>query len=259
MAILFAAIAFTGCNGNLLRGNFRSVGGSGRLVEDTRELNGISAVNLATSGHLNIERGNAESLRITADDNLLELIEIGVKNGELTIRTANGVNLEPTSPLRYYLTVKDLKKISIYSSGDIQAPKLKAEDFSVTVASSGDLSMDGLEAQTLSVAILSSGDVKLGNLKADSLEVNISSSGDLEIAAGEVSTQEIAINSSGDYIALNLASNEAKANLNSSGSATIMVSEDLTANLNSSGNLRYYGNPAVNINRNSSGNVSKMD
>jgi hypothetical protein len=256
---LLTAATFTACNTTFLQGDFKSVRGSGNPVEEIRDLNGISGVSLATSGNLSIEVGNTESLRITADDNLLEFIKTGVKDGELEIGTTNNVLLEPTSPVRYHLTVKDLKNIAIYSSGDVQAPNLRAEDFSVTVASSGDLSMDGLEAETFHVQILSSGDVKLGNLKAGSLDVNISSSGDLEIAAGEVGTQDIVLNSSGDYIAPNLASKEATASLNSSGSATISVSENLAANLNSSGDLRYRGAPAVNINRNSSGDVSKMD
>jgi uncharacterized Zn-binding protein involved in type VI secretion len=259
MAFLLAATTSTACNTTFLQGDFRTVRGSGKLVEEIRDLNGISGVSLATSGDLSIEVGNTESLRITADDNLIEFIKTEEKNGELSIHTTNDVHLEPTNPIHYHLTVKDLKKIAIYSSGDIQAPELKAEDFSVTVASSGDLSIDGLEAGTLHVEIMSSGDVNLGNLTAERLDVDINSSGDLEIAGGEVATQEIAINSSGDYIAPNLASREATANLNSSGSATIRVSGNLAANLNSSGDLRYHGNPSVNINRNSSGDVSKID
>lgn len=259
MALLLAATTFTACNSTSFLGDFRAVHGSGNLVEEIRDFNGISGVSLATAGHLSIEMGNTESLRITADGNLMEFIETEARNGDLSIHTTSNVRLEPSSPISYRLTVKDLKKISIYSSGDIQAPKLKADSFSIAVASSGDLSMDGLEAEKLRVEIMSSGDVSLGNLIAASLQVNISSSGDLEIAGGEVKTQDIALNSSGDYIAPNLASSEVKANLNSSGSATIRVSENLIANLNSSGDLRYHGNPTVNINKNSSGNVSRID
>lgn len=259
MVLLLTATSFTACNSTCLQGNYRTVRGSGNLVEDVRELNGITAVSLATAGHLSIKLGSTESLRIAADDNLIELIEAEVSNGELRIHTKNGVYLAPTGSVRYYLTVRDLKKISVYSSGDIQAPNLKADKFSITVASSGDVSIDALEATTLRVEIVSSGDVNLGSLKADALYVNISSSGDLKIAGGEVGAQDIALNSSGDYTAPNLASNEAKAQLNSSGSATIRVSENLTANLNSSGDLRYYGNPAASVKTNSSGDVAKMD
>lgn len=259
MALLLAATGLAACNGTFLTGDFRSVRGSGNLVEKTHDLNGISGVSLATSGTLSIEVGNTESLRITADDNLIEFIDIGVKGSELSIRTTNGVHLDPASPIRYHLAVKDLNRIAIYSSGDIQAPKLKAGDFSIAVASSGDVSIDGLETETLHVEIMSSGDVNLGNLQADRLNVDISSSGDLEIVGGEVRAQVITLNSSGDYTAPNLASKEAKASLNSSGSATVWVSENLTVNLNSSGDFRYRGNAAANINKNSSGDVLKMD
>jgi hypothetical protein len=257
MSIL-AALALTACRYGGFYGGGRAIRGSGIVIEEARAVSGFSGVGLATIGLLSIEVGDTESLRIVAEDNLVDFIETDVRGRELTIRSADGVNLRPKSSIRYYLTVKELNEISIYSSGDIQAQDLRAGDFSVNVSSSGNLDIGDLEADTLHASINSSGDVRIGVLKADTIDVNINSSGDLDIAGGEVQCQNIKINSSGDYRASEMESDEAEAHLNSSGSATIRVRNRLKAGLNSSGDLRYRGNPAVDVKKNSSGDIKRI-
>jgi hypothetical protein len=236
----------------------RAVRGSGDVIEETRSVSGVSGVDLATIGELIIAVGDTESLRIEAEDNLLEYLETEVRGGTLIIETRDNVNLRNTEPVMYYLTVRDLDTIEISSSGDILAPDLEAERFSITIDSSGDLEMGDLEADTLNVRISSSGDVRMGTLNASSLDVDINSSGSLDIAGGEVKTQDITISSSGRYTAQDMASDEAEVRLSSSGSATIWVRDRLRANLSSSGDLRYRGNPTVDATTNSSGDVIKI-
>jgi len=204
--------------GGVSLGDARTIRGSGDVVEQTRAVSGITGVNLATLGHLTIEVGNTESLRIEAEDNLMEYLETEVRNGSLRIGTQEDVRLDPTKPVNYYLTVTGLDTIVISSSGDIE----------------------------------------MGELEADVLEVDISSSGDLDIASGQVKAQNVTISSSGNYTAEDLVSTEAEVRLNSSGSATIWVLDFLKANLNSSGDLRYRGDPTVDATTNSSGEVIQI-
>lgn len=239
-------------------GNFRTVRGSGNVVEETRTVSGVTSVELATIGRLVIEAGESESLRIEAEDNLLEHFETEVRSGRLRIETKDNVNLRNTRPVNYYLTVTDLESIVISSSGDIQAPDLESDRFSITISSSGNLEMGDLEAEAVTVRISSSGDVTMGSLNANSLEVDISSSGNLDIAGGQVERQNITINSSGKYNARNLQSDEAEVRLSSSGSATIWVLDHLKAVLRSSGDVRYRGNPTVDSSTSSSGEVIQI-
>lgn len=215
-----------------------SVRGSGNVVEESRPVSGITGVELATLGNLSIELGNTESLRIEAEDNLLEYFQTEVRNGQLRIDIQDDVRLVTTEPVNYYLTVTSLDSIKISSSGDIQAPDLQAEDFSIIISSSGDLQLE--------------------TLNADTLAVNISSSGDLEVGGGRVQTQDVTISSSGNYMAQDLASDRADVRISSSGSATIWVQGTLRAILSSSGDVRYRGNPTVDATTTSSGNVIQI-
>ena len=219
-------------------GDETMVRGSGDVVEETREVSGLSGVKLATIGHLIIEVGDTESLRIEAEDNLMEYFKTEVRNGKLTIGTQDNVRLETTKPVNYYLTVTGLDTIEISSAGDIEAPDLDAEQFFITISSAGDLEM--------------------GELNADTLEVDIGSAGNLNISGGEVKSQDVTISSSGNYMAQDLASDEADVRLSSTGSANIWVRDQLKANLSSSGDLRYRGNPLVDATTSSAGEVIQI-
>jgi hypothetical protein len=239
LMVSVVALSILACQvGGIDLGSVTGIRGSGNIVEETRAVSDISGVELATLGTLYIEVGDSEALRIEAEDNLMEHLETEVRSGRLRIGTQEGVNLRPTEPVNYYLTVTGLDTIVITSSGDIQAPDLEAERFSISIASSGNLEM--------------------GELNANMLEVDIKSSGNLDIAGGEIEKQNISIISSGNYTAENLESIEADVSLNSSGSATIRVRDHLRANLNSSGDLRYFGNPTVDGTTNSSGDIMQI-
>ena len=180
--LVLATLVLSACD----IGYGRTIRGSGRVAEEDRSVGGVTRVNLATIGDLTIEMGDRESLRIEAEDNLMEYFETEVRGGTLRIETRQGVNLRTTRAVNYYLTVTSLDSIEISSSGDIVAPDVEAERFSVAISSSGDLDVGDLEADTVTVDISSSGDVSMGDLEADRLEVRISSAGNLNVAGGEV-------------------------------------------------------------------------
>jgi len=141
-----------------------------------------------------------------------------VDNGRLTIQTRPNLDIDPTEPLNFFLTVKSIDKIEITSSGDVFIPELEV----------------------------------------DSLEVKLSSSGNLDIAGGKVRTQKITISSSGHYAAQNMESDEAEIKISSSGGASIWVSNHLKANLSSSGGVSYLGQPTLDVSTSSSGEVHQI-
>lgn len=263
-AVLILALSSLGCVcggidfGSINLGGVGSVRGSGQVSEEARQVSGITGVKLATVGHLSIELGEEETLRVEAEDNLLEYIETDVRGGILTIDTRAGVSLRNRRPINYYLTVKELDEIIISSSGDVEAPDLETKSFSVMISSSGDLVMGDLDTDRLEVMISSSGDMQMGELYANRVEVQISSSGSVDIAGGEVEEQDITITSSGGYHARNLQSDQASVRLSSSGSATIRVRDHLQAHLSSSGGVRYVGSPTLDVRTTSSGDVERI-
>lgn len=236
---LLAAVILSSCVVLQPPGAGQAIEGSGTLAEETRPISGVTVVELSMPGTLHIEIGAAESLRVSAEDNLLAYIETNARGGELAIRTTPNVDLRPRKPIDYYLTLKALDSLSVTSAGDVEAPDLQATHFSVTLSSSGSVSVNSLKAETLGV--------------------EITSSGNLVILGGEVQRQEIRISSSGEYMARDVPSSEAEVTLSSSGSATVRVLDSIRANLSSSGNLYYLGSPQLDIQTSSSGQAVQID
>lgn len=229
--------------------------GSGDVIEQERNVSGISSVRVANQGDLFITLGSEEKLIIEAEDNLLEYIESNMRGGELVLSTRSGVNIRNTKPIRYHLTVMKLDELSVSSSGNIHAPEIEADKFSINITSSGDINVDSLIVDALDVTISSSGNSVIDVLNGEKLDVHISSSGNLTIQGGEVEQQVIRISSSGDYGGRNLMSQSADVTLSSSGTVTVWVTDELRGRLSSSGDLFYYGNPTVNVSQSSSGDV----
>ena len=76
-----------------------SVRGSGTVIEESRTVGAISAVQLATEGTLHIEIGDRPALVIEAEDNLIDYIETKVRAGQLVIETRPQVNLQNRRPI----------------------------------------------------------------------------------------------------------------------------------------------------------------
>lgn len=253
--------------------------GSGNVVEETRPISGISGIDLATIGNVIIEMGDEESLRIEAEDNLMKFFETSMRGGTLKISTSpRSVNLRPTKPVLFFLTVKTLEEVSISGSGDIQVPDLESSQFKATIGGSGDISIGDLLAERLEVDIGGSGDVSTGRVEVQSFRVNINGSGDiylmelnadalsldvngsgsLRIEDGSVSSQDININGSGNFQADGLSTNVANIRIGGSGDITTWVTDSLDVSINGSGNVRYYGRPAVSSSGNGSGDIISL-
>ena len=274
--LCFACVILLGFSSGCLEIlGLETVRGSGRISDESHAFTGLTGVQLATRGELEIRLGDTESLQVSADDNLHEYLEITTDGGTLRIGSLTGFHLRPSRPIRYTLTVRELEFIGLSSSGDATAPALRAERFEVRLGSSGDLSMNGIEADSVDVHLGSSGslsvdgiqagavDVRVGSsgdlsvdeLRAGSLDVRISSSGDVGIGEGEVDGLDVTIDSSGDYRGESLRSRRATVALSSSGNARLWVDESLDARVSSSGSVSYRGDPEVNGRASSSGRI----
>lgn len=206
-------------------GGLGTIRGSGSVIQEERPISHFSGVTLATFGNLYIEVGDEEKLVIEAQENLLPYFETTVTGEVLKIKTRDGVNLTPTAPVNFYLTVKKLDTLVLAGSGNIEVSALRADKFSVELSGSGD--------------------IEIASITADNLEVQISGSGTLRASGGRAGKQEVTISGSGKYEARDLQSNEADVTISGSGSMTINVRQHLKVNISGSGSVRYVGSPAL--------------
>ena len=158
------------------------VAGSGVAKTEPREVGAFDKVHLNGSPNVNIVIGEQRSVSVTADDNLLEVIDTSVEDGTLVIggsepfRSRAGVTVQ--------ITVPALTHVAVHGSGDVKVKGLDAATFKAEIQGSGDISVAG-RAEELDVEIQGSGDVKLDELSAKRASVEVQGSGDSTIKVSD--------------------------------------------------------------------------
>jgi hypothetical protein len=171
------------------------VTGSGALGTESRDVGGFSTIELTGSGDLIIAQNGTESLSIEAEDNLLRSMTSDVSNGTLRLGTTEGVHLDPTLPVTYRVTVKDLAGVEMSGSGSVTAARITTPAMAIDISGSGDVTIDGT-ADSQTITISGSGNYSASDLVTRSSTVEISGSGDVTVNARDV--LDAAISGSGD-------------------------------------------------------------
>ena len=217
-----------------------AVKGSGVIKSETRKLAAVDTVTLEYPADVTIKQGSANSIVITADDNLLKQISSDVEDGVLNISN-NESNwndrVKPTKSVQIVITLKDVSKITLPSAGTLHILDLKTDSLELTVSGAGDISLTNLDVTSLDVTLSGAGSISADG-KADSLSVRISGFGDFK--GGDLQSQT------------------ANVRITGAGSSTVWAEKTLTASISGAGDIRYYGDPTVDESISGAGNVSRL-
>ena len=200
--------------------------GSGNVISQTRTVSGFEAVSVSYPAEVLIKQGNAESLKIEAEDNLLPNLKTQVKNGTLEIfyKRENGKHVNPTKTVKITIVVKDLKNVDFTSAGE--------------------LTIEGLKTNALDVSLSGAGNVKLDKILVKALSVSLSGAGS-STASGTADDLNLTISGFGDFKGPDLHSQDARVDISGAGSATVWVDNDLNAQISGAGSVSYYGSASV--------------
>ncbi len=249
--------------------------GSGTIKTETRQVSGITAVELDTSGDLSVSQGDVESLTIETDDNILPLLTSDVIDGVLKLATKPGSGLTPSKSIKYTLMVKNIASLIDNGSGTITAGDLNLSNpLGVFSDGSGNISLANVQCQTATVSLSGSGNVNIASLKCDSAATSIDGSGGASISsidtpifsaklsgngaltvAGTTTDQTINISGSGSFDGEKLTSKTAVVVTDGSGGAIVQVSDTLNATIHGSGDITYVGHPTVTQTDDGSGKI----
>lgn len=163
---------------------YDSVEGSGVSQSEIREIGEFDKVSFSGSGAVVIQcgqtqRGQAQrvqtpTLKVTSDDNLLELIETVVEDGTLKIRFTQSVRTK-IGP-EFEIGIGTIEEVSIAGSGDVKIRQLDTDKLDLSITGSGDCLASG-NTSHVSLAIAGSGEADLRKLQANSAKVRITGSG----------------------------------------------------------------------------------
>jgi hypothetical protein len=216
------------------------VRGSGKPATEQRNVGAFQAIHLKSGMRLVVRQAAKEAVEVSADDNIVGLIETAVTDraGIPTLEIGSRRGASYTTRTRAVVTIDvvTLKSLSISGSGDVVADNLKAGE--------------------LKVKISGSGDVQLRQLAADALALSLDGSGDVG-ATGHAGKLAVSIQGSGGVAARDLQADDVSVSIAGSGDAHVHARKTLAVSIAGSGDVDYAGDPVVRTSVAGSGSVTK--
>jgi hypothetical protein len=212
--------------------------GPSPVVEEPRAVGGVRGLVLDGVGHVYVQQGGAESLRIRTEELILPYIRTEVRGGQLVLGFRPGTSYHgEASAIEFYLTVVDLESAELRGAGLIRASNIAVDRLSLVHTGAGTIDVPGLAATRL--------------------DANRSGVGAINVT-GAVHQQTVFLAGIGDYDARHLDSAEAEVTIRTFGSATVRVSDRLDARIDGAGSVYYIGDPIVQRTGGGSGSVVPM-
>jgi hypothetical protein len=217
---------------------WQKVRGEGPAVKQDRDGGKFNEIHTHGSFNVEITDGATNSVKVEAQQNLQQYIEVENRGGELHIRNKEGYNIQPDGEITIYVTAPSLKGIYLAGSGNVKSTnQLNGSDvFEIKSAGSGNVTID-IETASLKTSIAGSGNVTL---------------------KGKTSDLEGKIAGSGNIRAKDLQSANTSVQISGSGNAEVVATQKLNTNIAGSGDVKYWGNASVDSKVRGSGSVSRQ-
>lgn len=223
---------------------------------------------IAVSGSLDVsytQQSGKPKVEIYTSDNIVDLLDIYVKNGKLnlgfkknvkvsynkleirvTSEDLNAVNVAGSGDFKFTNGLKtDQLKMNVAGSGDITASNIQcSQEFTANVAGSGDIECKQLKAADMDISVAGSGDLKIENAQVTLANASVAGSGTVKIS-GSADKANYSVAGSGDLYASDFKVQDISASVAGSGDIKCHAVEHLKARVSGSGTIGYKGNPEL--------------
>lgn len=196
MKTLVAAVS----SAAILAGAFTMNVSADDTSEEVRSVESFSRIRNKGSFEVYVNVGPEQSVKVTADSDLIEYVETEVRGSTLHIQLEDrkGWNgWRNIDVLRVDITVPSLESVRVDGSGDFEVRGVENDDFSANVNGSGDIDLIGAKTGRLSIDVKGSGDVEVSGTCTD-IDVEVKGSGDVEARDMACANGDIGIMGSGD-------------------------------------------------------------
>jgi len=217
----------------------KRVRGSGNITTQTRSAGQFNSVDVSGAIDVYVRQDSASSIKIEADDNLLEYIEVVDDGSILRIHPRNGFNLQPSKDIKVYVSASNFKRFEASGACKIISENKLTSTENVNIDLSGSCDAK-LELQVPAISSDLSGACSLV-LKGECKDFKVEGSGSTSIKCIDLMTENTTVGISG------------------AGDAEVYASVKLDVEVSGAGSVKYKGSPAVSQSISGAGSVKKIE
>ncbi len=270
LLLVTAAITFNSC---ILDSN--RIKGRGDLVTKNVTVDYFNSINLNSVIHVEIEQSYDHTVKIEAQENLMDYIEIYEEDKVLYIDAKEPYNLEPSKKITVYLTTPEIRSIESNGTGDTYGSSIYDDiyDLSFIINGTGNIDFAWTDAQNVNVELDGTGDMYLiGN--GNNFDADIDGTGNLDFegdytttfttidgtgscfANGSSTNNTVQLDGTGSFYGKDFHTEYSNIKINGTGDAEVYCTQNLIIDLDGSGDVYYYGNPEqLQVDNDGSGDI----
>lgn len=217
----------------------KRVTGNGHVISQDKSAGSFNSVNVDGAVVVRVRQDASPSVRIEADENLMQYLEVFTKGNTLVIRTKKGYNLQPSKDVVAYIAAPSFSKIEAGGSCKIISESTLTGNDPLTVDMSGscDIDMD-VNLNEIRTTLAGSGSINLRG-KANSFSAEVSGSGEINC--------------------FNLVTDNTSLDLSGSADAQVNANKQLNVSVSGAGSVEYKGTASVSQSISGSGSVKKVE
>lgn len=243
----------------------KTVKASNNYVTKSIKMDSFTKLNVTGSPDvIYIQKPGKPEVEIYTSDNIIELLDIYVKNNTLYVGFKKGTNVS-YKKLKICVSNELLNGISIAGSGNIELDNgLKSDDLKISISGSGDMKGNNISCTNIDMSVAGSGDIDSSNITCSNLKVSVAGSGDIKLdnltttftdasvagsgtttLSGKTEEANYNVAGSGDLFASGLQAKKVYASVAGSGDIECHATDYLKARTSGSGSVGYTGNPEL--------------
>jgi hypothetical protein len=217
----------------------KRIRGNGNVTTETKTVSDFNSVDVSGALDIYLRQDSTESVRVEADNNLQQYIEVVQNGDELRIRTKEGFNIRPSRKIKIFVSGPIFKRLQATGASSFvgETPINIANQLSIDLTGASDIELD-VTAPSVLVSCTGASTVRM---KGEAKDLTLDGSGSTEFKCSGLVSDNVDIDISGASSAEVIAN--AKLNVKASGACTV----------------KYKGSPAT-VNQSSSGasSISKI-
>jgi|SRR4030095_558051 Putative auto-transporter adhesin, head GIN domain len=218
----------------------KKVIGEGDLQTETRNITDFSGVSASIGGKIYYKIDPVYKVEITAQRNILDVIQATRSNGHLLLKVKDGVRIKSNEEIIVNISAPTADYLHLSGTGDLVV-------------------VGNINAVNLDMAISGTGNITASSVTVtDKIRAEISGSGDIGVQAGTARSEDLRISGNGKLFIDGVVAEKATTTISGSGDMQVNVSQTLDATISGSGSVYYRGHPLISTNISGSGKVRPL-